>query len=95
LCSELRLLAEGLGQDPDAYVDAVLNSDSGEKPAEQEPQEERELPKGIRQRGERFEALVYRSESIDSKQRSAGTYDTVEEAAAAREAALEAQKVAA
>lgn len=44
--------------------------------------------KGYRKRGERFEALIYRSESGDGKQHSIGAFDTPEEAVAAREAAL-------
>lgn len=44
------------------------------------------LPKGIRRRGERFEGLVYKAESTDGKQHSAGSYDTVAEALSAREA---------
>lgn len=48
-----------------------------------------ELPKGVRRRGERFEALVYKSESADGKQHSAGTFDTADEAAEARAAALD------
>lgn len=90
LRAELRWHAEQTGIDPEAYIASVTAEKVGETPAEDQPEEEsRDLPKGIRQRGDRFEALVYRSETADSRQRSAGTYDTLEEAVAAREAALE------
>lgn len=88
LRAELRYLAEQTGQDPERYLSAVLNDPEGEPPTGEDA-EERELPKGVRQRGERYEALIYRSETTDSRQRSAGTYETVEEAVAARKAALE------
>jgi hypothetical protein len=45
--------------------------------------------RGVRERGEgRFEALLYRSESVTGRQRGVGTFPTVEEAVAARAAAL-------
>lgn len=45
--------------------------------------------KGYRKRGAgRYEALLYRSETADARQRSIGTFATPEEAVAAREAAL-------
>jgi hypothetical protein len=47
--------------------------------------------RGVRERGEgRFEALLYRTESINGKQRGVGTFPTVEEAVAARAEALKA-----
>jgi hypothetical protein len=91
LASELRFFAEQAGEPPDAYVAAILNSE-GETPAEEEPQEQ-ELPKGIRKRGERCEALVYRRETVTGKQRSAGSHSSIEEAVAARKAALERESI--
>jgi hypothetical protein len=90
LRAELRFHAEQAGTDPEIYVAAVLaKGEPADEPTD-EPSEEEELPKGIRRRDSgKYEALIYRAESIEAKQRSAGTYETLEEAVAAREAALQ------
>lgn len=54
-----------------------------------EPEKAPELPVGIRQRGERFQAYLNRSETATHRWTGIGTFATVEEGVAAREAALE------
>jgi hypothetical protein len=97
LRAELRYTAEVYEvDDPEAYVQAVV-AGAGQSEESHATDEQTgapgepgaALPSGIRQRSEgRFEALLYRSETHDGKQRGAGTFPTVEEAVEAREHAL-------
>lgn len=95
--AELRFWAEHVDKkiDPDRYIEGVLaatcplpvgqeRAESGAPVPNNAP-----LPKGIRDRGNgRYEALIYRSEAADGRQRGVGTFDTVEAAVTARETAL-------
>jgi hypothetical protein len=54
---------------------------------------EARLPKGIRRRSGRYEALLCKSESIDGKQHSAGSFDTLAEAEAEAESAAALERV--
>lgn len=100
--AELRLTGEQLGaDDPDGYVYAVLAGLAPEKAPESPPArsdtesvapvpDDPPLPPGVRRRGNgRFHAYLTRAETQDGKQRGVGTFDTVEEAEAARLAALQ------
>lgn len=73
------------------HLQSVLRGDA----AIDADEETSKLPKGIRRRGDRFEALVYKGESGDGKQHGLGMFEQLEDAVKARAVALTHEAVAA
>lgn len=67
----------------------VMGDVHGETNGTPKPPPTVEMPKGVRRRGEKFEALLFKSESPDGRQTSLKTHSTVGQAVAAREARLQ------